>query len=116
MIIGAGFEDFLTEESSIVLDYVPTVRMSFRSTHLAEGTALAADQISVICGRFFEVGSDYASWSGQGTLEVVEPSRRTQIGGQSWRFRWDATRPGGGHFGPGRGHHRAVGPGAGVQL
>lgn len=91
LIIGADFEDFLTEESSIVLDYVPTVRMSFRSEHLAEGASLGVEQISVICGRMFEVNGSYATWSGSGTLEVLGPSNRTQVGGQSWRFAWDAT-------------------------
>lgn len=90
LIIGADFEDFLTEESSIVLDYVPTVRMSFQSRHLYEGASLGEDQIAVRCGRFFEVGSDYATWSGQATLQVLGPSDRTQVGGQSWRFAWVA--------------------------
>ena len=88
LIIGADFEDFLTEESSVALDYLPSVRLSFRTEHLTEGTSLAEDQIAVRCGRVEQGG--YASWSGQATLDVVEPSNDTQVGGQSWRFRWVA--------------------------
>jgi hypothetical protein len=74
----------------VVLDYVPTVRLSFRSEHLVEGATLGEDRIAVVCGRFFDVGSDYASWSGRATLDVLGPSDRSQVGGQSWRFAWAA--------------------------
>lgn len=90
LIIGADFEDFLTEESSMVYDYVPTVRYGFREVHLEPAVSLGTDQTVVQCGRSEGLGTFYRTWPGTGTLEVVEPSRRAQVGGQAWRFRWDA--------------------------
>ncbi|TNE88988.1 MAG: hypothetical protein EP330_12680 [Deltaproteobacteria bacterium] len=91
LIIGADFEDFLTEESSIIYDYIPTFNIGFRSVHLAEGVSLTEDQVVVRCSRSMGLGTGYYTWYGQGTVDVLGPSNRTQVGGQSWRFAWDIT-------------------------
>lgn len=91
LIIGADFEDFLTEESSIILDYIPTVRLGFRSVHLADGVELGPEQIAVTCSRTEGLGTGYATWPGSAELVVHGRSNRSQIGGQSWSFSWDAT-------------------------
>ncbi|MCO4747121.1 MAG: hypothetical protein KC912_20155 [Proteobacteria bacterium] len=93
LIIGAAIEDFLTEESSTIYDYVPTVVVGFRSVHLSEGSSLSSDQLSVTCGRSDEPFGVRQSWRGDGSLEVVEASNQTQTGGQSWRFQWDLNCP-----------------------
>lgn len=90
LIIGAGFEDFLTEESSIVLDYVPTVVLGFRSVHLAEDMHIPDEHLVIGCGRSVDPFSGYQLYpGGSGTVDVVGTSNRTQTGGQSWVFGWD---------------------------
>ncbi len=90
LIIGADFEDFLTEESSIILDYVPTVVLGFRSIHLEAGTTVTDDQLVVHCGRTTEQFGFYQVYpGGSATVEVIETSNRAQTGGQSWVFGWD---------------------------
>ena len=92
LIIGADFEDFLTEESSIVLDYLPTITLGFRAVHLTEGAELDSSQITIMCSRTDGLGTFYNNYvGGDANLKVVGPSNNTQVGGQGWRFEWDVT-------------------------
>lgn len=90
LIIGADFEDFLTEESSIVLDYLPTITLGFHSVHLTEGAEIDTSQVTIMCSRTDGLGTVYNNYvGGEANLKVVGPSNDTQVGGQSWRFEWN---------------------------
>lgn len=90
LFLSVASEDFLTEESAYVGEYLPIFTMAFRGTHLEPGTVLDASQISGRCSRTQGYGTGVYFWEADiGSLEVVGPSNRAELGGKSWRFRWE---------------------------
>jgi hypothetical protein len=90
----SAIEDFLTEESAFVLDYLPIFTVVFRDTHLTSGEPVRYPDALALCSRTEEPGSGIFFWAASEVeIEVLAPHDKALTGGRSWRMRWRVDCP-----------------------
>ncbi len=92
LLLDASFEDFLTEESAFVSEYLPGFTLTFHDSHLMDGELVSSPNVRAQCHRTAGIGTGiFFWWADDAEVQVLGPATATKTGGKSYRIRWRAS-------------------------